>query len=87
MRQEEGVMSYYQRFTIKNESGEELFQRNTLRSVFRKLEKDEFFVKNPDEKLYITENNTKEECFKEMITASTTESDIQDKWSFWEQGL
>ncbi len=80
-------MSYYQRFTIRNEAGEELFQRSTLGSVFRWFIEHEYFVNNPDVKLYITENNTKVECFREEITATTTQADIQEAWSFWEQGL
>ena len=40
-----------------------------------------------DEKLYITENNTREDWFREEITATTTQSDIQAAWGWLEQGL
>jgi len=80
-------MSFYQRFTIRDEAGEELFQRRTLGLVFKWLANNEYFIKNPDAKLYITENNTREDWFREEINASTTQADIQEAWSFLEQGL
>ena len=80
-------MSFYQRFTIRTESGEELFQRNTLGLVFKWLVTNEYFIKNPDAKLYITENNTREDWFKEEITAATTQNDIQEAWGWLEKGL
>jgi len=80
-------MSFYQRFTIRNEAGEEVFQRNTLGLVFRWLADHEYFVNNPEAKLYITENNTRDDWFREEITATTTQADIQEAWSFLEQGL
>ena len=80
-------MSFYQRFTVKTEDGEELFQRRELSTVFRWLATNEYFIKNPDAKLYITENNTREDWFREEITATTTQSDIQAAWGWLEQGL
>jgi len=80
-------MSFYQRFTIRNESGEALFQRSTLGSVFRWFIEHEYFKNNPDAKLYITENNTREDWFREEISATTTQADIQEAWSFLEKGL
>jgi len=80
-------MSFYQRFTIRTESGEVLFQRNTLGLVFKWLATNEYFIKNPDAKLYITENNTREDWFKEEITAATTQNDIQEAWGWLEKGL
>lgn len=80
-------MSFYQRFTVKTEDGEELFQRRELHTVFRWLETNEYFTKNPNAKLYITENNTREDWFREEITATTTQSDIQAAWGWLEQGL
>lgn len=80
-------MSYYQRFTIRTEAGEELFQRNELGHVFRWLVDNEYFIKNPDAKLYITENNTRDDWFREEINAATTQNDIQEAWGWLEKGL
>ncbi len=80
-------MSFYQRFTIRKEDGEVLFQRRTLGLVFRWLTESEYFTKNPDAKLYITENNTRDDWFREEITATTTQEDIQKAWGWLEIGL